>query len=111
MTTMLPMDADNNPIPAVRLKGNDAHAITTSATSVRNSTAFDADTRIVSLYATEDVFVRFGDNTVTATTSDHFFPKGVYYDFAIGGDKVDQYTYVAALQASTAGTLYISEKE
>lgn len=111
MTTMLPKDADNNVIPAVRLKGSKAHSITTTATSAKNSTAFDASTRIISLFATEDVYVKFGDSSVTATASDHFFPKGIYYDFAIGGDKVGHYTHVAALQVSTGGTLYISEKE
>ena len=79
--------------------------------SARNATAFDADTRIISLYATEDVYVTFGDSSITATSSDHFFPKGVYYDFAIGGGKVEQYTHIAVLQDSTAGTLYVSEKE
>lgn len=111
MPTFLPKDADNNIIPAVRLKNSGAHAISTSTVSARNSVAFDPDTRIISLYASEDVYVAFGDGSVTATTADHFFPKGVYYDFAIGGDKVGQYTHVAALQASTAGNLYVSEKE
>ena len=111
MTTYLPKDVDDNPIPAVRLSDGGAHEITTGASSVRNSTAFNADTRLISLYATEDVYVNFGDDTVTAANTDHFFPKGVYYDLAIGGGKVNQYTHVAALQVSAAGKLYISEKE
>ncbi len=111
MTTLLPTDSDDNIIPAIRLKGSNAHSITTSATSAKNTTAFDSETRVVSLYTTEDVYVKFGTSTVTAATTDHFFPKNVYYDFAIGGGKTTQYTHIAALQASTAGTLYISEKE
>ncbi len=111
MTTLLPTDADDNPIPAVRLKDGAAHAITTSGASARNSTAFDEETRIISLYATEDVYLKFGGASVTATSDDHFFPKGVYYDFAIGGGNTAQSAYVAALQVSTAGTVYISEKE
>ncbi len=111
MTTLLPTDVDDNPIPAVRLKASGAHTIATSGTSARNNTAFDGDTRIISLYATEDVYIKFGDAAVTATTTDHFFPKGVYYDFAIGGDRTAHYTHIAALQVSAAGALYISEKE
>jgi len=111
MTTLLPTDIDDNPIPAVRLCAGGAHAITTSGTTARNSTAFDAGTRIISLYATENVYIKFGGASVTAAATDHFFPKGVYYDFAIGGDRTPHYTHVAALQVSTGGTLYISEKE
>ena len=69
------------------------------------------DTRIISLYATVPVYIKFGDSSVTATTADHYFPSGVYYDFAIGGGAVPQYGYVAALRVSADGTLYISEKE
>lgn len=111
MTTLLPTDADDNPIPAVRLKNGGAHNIATSASSARNTTGFASDTRIISLYATQDVYIKFGDSSVTATASDHFFPKNVYYDLAVGGDRTMHYTHVAALQVSTGGTLYISEKE
>lgn len=111
MTTLLPTDADDNLIPAVRLKDGAAHSVTTSAVSAVNATAFDGETRIVSLYATEDVYIRFGGAGVTATASDHFFPKGIYYDMAIGGGRVPHYTHVAALQVSTGGSLYVSEKE
>jgi hypothetical protein len=112
MPTVLPIDSDNNPIPAVRLKsGAGAHAIAATATSARNSTAFVADTRIVSLYATEPVYVKFGGADVAATATDHYFPSGVYYDFSIGGDKVPHYTHLAVLRVSADGVLYISEKE
>jgi len=111
MTTLLPTDANDNIIPAVRLKGSNAHSISVTATTAKNTTAFDADTRVASLYATEDMYVKFGDSSVTATISDHFFPKGIYYDFAIGGGKVKQSIHVAAIRVTTDGTLYISEKE
>ena len=111
MTTLLPTDVDDNPIPAVRFKSGAAHAITTSAGTAKNTTAFDSETRVISLYATEDVYINFGDSSVTATGNDHFFPKNVYYDVAIGGDRTKQYTHIAALQVSTGGVLHISEKE
>jgi hypothetical protein len=110
--TYLPRDDDNFPIPALRLKATGgAHAISATASTARNATAFDGETRVVSLYATDGVYVRFGDDTVTATTSDHYFPSGVYYDFAIGGGKTGQFTHIAALRANADCMLYVSEKE
>ncbi len=112
MTTILPTDADDNPIPAVRLRSGGAHSIATSGASARNTVAFDEGTRIVSVYATQDVYIKFGGAGVTAADTDHFFPKGVYYDFAVGdGSRTAHYTHVAALQVSAGGTVYISEKE
>ncbi len=112
MPTILPIDNNNNPIPAVRLKQGGAHSLTAGATTSRNATAFGADTRLVSLYATGAVYVRFGDASVTATTADHYFPNGVYYDFSIGGDKVPHYTHIAVLRAGASDVmLYVSEKE
>lgn len=111
MTTILPTDADNHVIPAVRLKQDGAHTIASTAASARNTAAFHQDTRIISLFATEDVYIRFGDDNVTATGSDHYFPKNIYYDIAIGGGKVPHYTHIAVLQVNTGGMVYISEKE
>lgn len=111
MTTRLPLDANNNPIPALRLKDSGAHAVNATATSARNSTAFGADTRVVSIYATQDVYLKFGGSGVTAATTDHFFPAGTYYDFAIGGDGTGHFTNLAVLRKSADGVVYISEKE
>lgn len=112
MPTIMPIDHNNNPIPAVRLKsGGGAHAIAATAASARNATAFAADTQVVSLYATGPVYVRFGGAGVTASASDHYFPSGVYYDFSIGGDKVAHYTHIAVLRVSADCTVYVSEKE
>lgn len=111
MTTFLPKDSDDNAIPALRLKSGGAHSIAATAASARNSTAFSDETRVVSLYATGGVFVKFGGPTVTATASDHYFPSGVYYDIALGGGKAPHYTHIAVLRATADCTLYISEKE
>jgi hypothetical protein len=108
----MPQDSDNNVIPALRLRsGAGAHSVTASGTSARNSTAFNADTRVVSVYATVPVYLNFGDSSVTATSSHHYFPEGVYYDFSVGGGASSHYTHVAVLQVSSGGTVYISEKE
>ncbi|MEM9470288.1 MAG: hypothetical protein AAF988_09015 [Pseudomonadota bacterium] len=113
MTTLLPKDADNNIIPALRLKDSGAHTINTTTSSTRNATAFDGETKVISLYATEPVFVAFGDSAVTANLSDHFFPAGIYYDVAISGGsgKASKDLYIAAIAESADGILYISEKE
>ncbi|MCD8496983.1 MAG: hypothetical protein LRZ85_02200 [Alphaproteobacteria bacterium] len=110
--TSLPLDVNNNPIPALRLKtSGGAHAITVSGTSARNSTAFAAGTRVISLYATTDIYVRLGGASVAATSADHFFPANTYYDIALGGGETGHATHIAALQVSGGGTLYVSEKE
>lgn len=113
MTTLLPKDADNQAIPALRLKDSGAHNISVTSSSARNSTAFDADTRVVSVYATGPVYLNFGGDSVSATVSDHYFPAGIYYDIAIsGGDgKGPHHTHVAALRVDQDCVLYISEKE
>jgi nicotinic acid phosphoribosyltransferase len=109
---ILPLDNDSNPIPVLRLKTTGgAHAVAATATSARNATAFNANTRVVSVYATGAVYLRFGGSTVTAANTDHYFPAGVYYDFAIGGDKVGLLTNLAVLRVDTDCTVYISEKE
>lgn len=110
MTTLLPVDSDNNAIPAMRLAAG-AHHISSTNSSARNSSAFADGTRVVSVYATEAVYIKFGGSTVTATSSDHYFPAGVYYDFAIGGDRTGHSTNLAVLRVSTNGDVYISEKE
>lgn len=113
MTTYLPTDANNNPIPALRLKASaGAHSIAAGATTARNSTAFDGTTQIVSVFATIPVYLRFGGASVEAANTDHYFPANTYYDFAIGGEETKQFTHLAVLRVgSEDGTVYISEKE
>ncbi len=113
MTTLLPKDADNNIIPALRLKDNGAHQVTAAATANRNTTPFDEETKIISIYSTVPVYLAFGGSNIDASTSDHFFPAGVYYDIAISGGsaKGAQKNYLSVLQVSDGGTVFISEKE
>lgn len=111
MPTLLPTDDNNNPIPALRLKDGAAHTIAAGAGAVRNANPFSSGTQIVSVYATVPVFIKFGAVTVVATSSDHYFPAGIYYDFAIGGDGQAQTTHVSILRADASdGSVYISEK-
>lgn len=112
MPTLMPQDSDSNIIPALRLvSGSGAHRVVSAAASARNVTPFAADTRVVSVYATQAVYINFGDATVTATASSHYFPAGVYYDFAIGGDRSGHHMHMAVLRVAVDGDVYISEKE
>jgi len=113
MTTLLPKDADNNVIPALRLKDGGAHNISIGSVAARNASAFEEQTKVIGIYATVGMYVKFGDNTVSATTSDHYFPAGLYYNIAIssGSGKGAHHEYMSVLQASESGIVYISEKE
>ncbi len=111
MTTLLPRDDDNTPIPAMTLKPDGAHALAVGASSARSAQAFAAGTRVVSLFATQPVFLRLGDAAVTADSGDHFFPAGIYYDISLGHAKGVTASHIAALRAGGEdATLYISEK-
>jgi len=107
----MPKDGNHNPIPVLGLKDSGAHSVGSTAVSARNSTAFDSE--VISIYATSDVYIKLGSSDVEATTSDHFFPAGVYYDIALGESQVGEtkHTHIAVLRVSADGTLYISEKE
>ncbi len=111
MSTKLPLDSNDNPIPALRFKNGAAHVINFSASSARNVSAFSDETRVISIYATQNMYVRFGDDAVSADSGDHFFPAGQYYDVAIGGDGAGHHTHIAAIRVDTDGVLYVSEKE
>jgi hypothetical protein len=111
MPTIMSRDINNTPLPVLRLKESGAHSINVTETSARNSSGFSSETRVVSLYATGPVYIKFGEAAVTATTSDHYFPAGIYYDVSIGGGNSGHYTHIAALRADIDCKLYVSEKE
>lgn len=112
MPTLLPRDDDNFAIPALSIKPNAAHSVAFDASSSStNSTGFAPETRVVSIYTDQPVYINFGDLGVSASASDHFFPAGIYYDVAISNVKSTHYSHVAVRGVSDAGTLYISEKE
>lgn len=106
MTTLLPQDANNNPIPALRPRNGGAHTVQAGTISARNAIAFDPQTKVASLYATGDIFIRLGGANVEASASDHFFPAHTYYDIALGNA-----SHLATIAVSNTCTLYISEKE
>ena len=103
---LLPLDTNGNPIDAMRLRAGGAQKIAFTATSARQASAFATDRLVISIYATQDCFVKTGDGTVVATTNDHFIPAGFWARIALKG-----HTHIAAIRSSADGTLYISEME
>jgi len=92
----------------VAILGGATHAISFTGTSARNTTAFNARTRVLSaMVADQDCFIRVGDSTVTATTADVFLRAGVAYSFGIDSD----ITNLAVIQSTTAGTLRFFESK
>lgn len=110
MTTLLPVDANNYPLPVLRLLSGGAKTVAVTASSARTATAFDAETRVVGLYATSAMFIRFGNSSVTAASTDHYLPADTYMDLSIAGDETQSFTHIAAVRSATDGTLYVSEK-
>jgi hypothetical protein len=111
MSTLLPRDDDFHPIPALRLRSGGAHRIDASANSARNIIAFDTDTHVIGIFATGPVFIRTGDAEVAASSDDHFFPEGLYYDIALGDERQGQHSHIAVLAADVSCILYVSEKQ
>ncbi len=73
--------------------------------SISGTTARSAalTTGLIRIYSTVDCFIKFGDSTVTATTSDHFIAGGAIYDLN------HKTTNFAAITSGGTGTIYASE--
>lgn len=111
MSTLMPRDDDDRPIPALRPRTGGAHAVSVGAETARNATAFDATTRVVALYATGACRIRFGGAGVEADAADHYLPAGVYVHFSLGSAKAVRATHVAAIRVAGDCDLHVSEME
>jgi len=109
MPTSLPIDSQGNAIPALRPRPGHARELTITGTSTRNATAFEADTQVISLYATADAKIALGNATITATSGDHFIPAGQYLYIAIGNKMRTRASHIAVIATDGDGTLHISE--
>ena len=108
-----PRDDANAPIPVLALRPNGGQQINIGSTSAR-SAAVHGSVRVVTLYATVDALIEIGDETVVAnSSSSHFLPAGLPYDISLGAETrpSDNARYIACIQASESGTLYISERD
>ena len=79
-----------------------AQKLSISAVSARNSSDFAY--RVIRVISNANCYIKLGDDTVVATTDDHFLPTGAIEYFARKG-----HTRLAGLSTTGSGTIYISE--
>lgn len=87
----------------------DTLSLTTGAASARKEMLADADSAgpmIFIIKCDQDVYIRQGDSTVVAATTDFLLEAGASFTATV--DHPD-HAYVAAIQKSEAGTLRITE--
>lgn len=103
MTESMHVDQNTNPVPVMRPVNGSDYEITVTGTAAANATAIVE--KVVGLYATEDMFLKFGDDEVVAADDDYdvFLPGGHYREYEMEHDE-----YVSAIQATTGGVLYIN---
>lgn len=107
--TYSPKDNDGIAIPLLRFKSGGAQTVTSNAGGTARST--EITSAVVSLYATEDTIVNFGETVaVTAAATDHFIPAGTYMDVALKAKRGTRYSFIAVRTLTTAAKLYISER-
>lgn len=99
-TPTMPRDQRNVAIPA--LGWGTAHRLALGSTSAQAPQL--ATTNVIRLVATVDCHIAIGTDTVSASASHTFLPAG-----QIEYVKVNQGDYVAGVQASAPGFLYITE--
>lgn len=111
--TAAPVGSNGEILQVLRYRQGDtfAHQVSTSTTTARNATGFNAETRVIEVRSTVDCFFQQGDGTITATTASHFLPADTERLVALGGENQTQYTHIAAILVAGTGTLYISEME
>jgi hypothetical protein len=109
-----PRDDKNAPIPVMSLRPATGQQISIGSSSQR-STEFAPSTRVITCFATKNIFVELGDSTVEANlTTSHFLGANIPYDLSLGDDTISSETFkfLAAIRAgSEDGTLFISERE
>lgn len=84
--------------------GGGTQSVTVQSSSQRTTNGFKKQTRHVVLHSTTDCHVNIGKSDVTATTSDFFLKAGAYVPSVANPGE-----HVACIQASAAGTLYVTE--
>lgn len=100
----LPKDADFSAIPVLGIGKVHKFAISTSA-AAKNTDAFpQSKETIVTVLADDDCYIKFGDNTVEATTDDHLVKGGIPFDVNTKGNE-----YISVL-ATVAGDVRITER-
>ena len=120
VNSLLPTDGRGNEIPVLSYRSTDGTANTfasTVTTSAVRLGPFSKDVQVITMYSNADVHFITGNNTVTATTSSHFFPEGLYYDFNVyyGGNQFstlggNQYISLITSDSSKDANVHVSER-
>lgn len=108
-----PRDTANAPIPVLSYRPRSGQALAISAAPAL-SAPFALSTRVISVYATTDVFFELGDDSTVANTSNsHFLPAGVYADISLGSDNQAERNarHICVIRSAANGVLYVSERE
>ena len=118
--SLLPTDGRGNEMPVLSYRTTNGTANTfasTVSTSAVRLGPFSKDLQIITMYSNADVHFVTGNSTVAATTSSHFWPSGLYYDFNgfYGGhqftaDGGDHYISLITSDASKDANVHVSER-
>ena len=118
--SLLPTDGRGNEIPVLSYRDKDGTANTFASTVTTTAVRlgpFSEDIQVITMYSNADVHFITGNSTVTATTSSHFFPSGLYYDFNVyyGGEQFsitggNQYISLITSDSSKDANVHVSER-
>lgn len=103
--TRLVRDIYDAPVPVLGFGA--AQHLTVNAGATR-SAAFSAGVEVLMISSNADVYLKFGDNTVTASTSDHYLPAGVLITVSLRTASGNIATNLSVYCAGAA-TFHISE--
>lgn len=111
-----PVDESRNPLPLLSFPEGQAHQISASGTTARNTTAFetygdtpdeDATHRVITVFCATGFHFKTGGSGVEAATTDHYVPGGIMVDIPMP----ISHTHIAVILASGTDTVYVSERD
>ena len=106
---VLPRDVTAQPVQALGVDDSTHFALATTASSTRG--AFDTTSKIVEVVVSAPCHMKFGDGTVTATTSDRLVLAGsyVYKIFTHPGEAQTHVAVIRAASESSDGVVSITK--
>jgi len=108
MSTEMPRDDFGAAVPVLGLAA--AYSTAFDATTSQRIGPFATGVRVVTLRTDGPVYIKFGDSSVVADSSDHFIAGGEILDLALGDGSSVPITHIAVLGATGTGVLNLSER-
>lgn len=94
MTALPPLDANGNPIPALRLLNYGVHKVSVISCSARKTNDFDAKTLSYPSTPTVPAYLHFGVSFVITGSNDHYFlARVIAISSSPGGQPGQSYLY------------------